>query len=95
MISVNTPSETQANLGLQLKTRRKWSNHSRAEAARLSGVPTPTIRRFEDSGEISLRQFLMLCHAYGDLSLFDHVFPQPAAKSIDELVAAVKKSEKR
>ncbi|WP_332457861.1 HipA N-terminal domain-containing protein [Vibrio gazogenes] len=35
--------------------------------ANRSGVPYSTIRKFENSGNISLRQFLMLFEAVGDI----------------------------
>ncbi len=50
-------------------------------------MPEATIRRFETTGEISLRQLLMLCATYGDLSAANALFPPPTAVSMDELVA--------
>ena len=75
MISIKTPVEIQLDLAQELKSKRKWLGHSRAEASSLTGVPEPTLRKFENTGEISLRQFLMLIHVYGDLSIFENVFP--------------------
>lgn len=87
MLSINSPSEVQQLLAKQAQEKRKWMGYSRAEAAKLAGIPAPTLRRFEDTGELSLRQFLMLMHVYGDLSVFDHVFAQPIAKTMHELIA--------
>lgn len=81
------PSEIQRSLSSSFRTARKARKHSRKEASIRSGVPEATIRRFEDSGEISLRQFLMLCDAYGSPKATDSLFPKPAPRSMDELIA--------
>jgi len=94
MISIKTPQEIQAQLALEHKTKRKWMKHSRAHAAKLTGVPEPTIRKFEDTGEISLRQFLMLCAIYGDLDRFEDSFPQPKARTMQELLKMEQRSGK-
>ncbi|MBL4910565.1 MAG: helix-turn-helix transcriptional regulator [Alteromonadaceae bacterium] len=86
MLSIISPADLSGELSRSLKIKRKWLKHSREKAAELSGVPVPTIRRFEDSGEISLRQLLMLCQVYGELSVFKNVFTIPKARTIDELI---------
>jgi hypothetical protein len=81
-----TASEVQLEIAHKAKKRRKWLKYSREKASSLSGVPSATIRKFEDTGEISLRQFLMLLQAYGDLSTMDKGFENPPAKTMDELL---------
>ena len=73
-------------LATSLKNKRKWLKHSREKASELSGVPVPTLRRFENTGEISLRQLLMLCQVYGDPSGFKDIFTIPKARTINELI---------
>jgi HTH-type transcriptional regulator/antitoxin HipB len=87
MISIISPKEVQTELAFQLKSLRKLKGHSRSEAAHRSGVPSATLRRFEDTGEISLRQFLMLCAVYGSLESAGSLFPEPTAKTMDEFVS--------
>ena len=82
-----TSREVQDYLAAALRQRRRARKHSRQEAAKVSGVPAPTIRRFETSGEISLRQFLMLCASYGDLKQAEGLFPEPGPATMDELLA--------
>jgi len=82
-----TPREVQDHLAAALRQRRRARKHSRQEAARVSGVPAPTIRRFETRGEISLRQFLMLCASYGDLKHAEGLFPELGPAIMDELLA--------
>ena len=66
--SIKSPYESQLELASLYKEARKSQKHSRREASKRTGVPEPTIRRFEDTGDISLRQFLVLCGTYGDLN---------------------------
>ena len=86
MLSIKSTSEVAVELAGSLKIKRKWLKHSRIKAAELSGVPAPTIRRFENTGEISLRQLLMLCQVYDDLTSFQPIFAIPEVKSINELI---------
>lgn len=86
MMFIESPNEVQTKLAFQLRSLRKRRGHSRSEAAHRSGVPSATLRRFEDTGEISLRQFLMLCAVYGSLESASSLFPDPTAKTMDEFV---------
>ena len=40
-------------------------------------MPESTIRRFEDTGEISLRQLLMSCDVYGNSGAAESLFSRP------------------
>ena len=53
-------NEVQKLLTQYLQQQRKKKRFSRDELARRSGVPASTIRKFENTGQISLRQFLAL-----------------------------------
>ena len=86
MLSISSPSDISDYLAARLKIKRKWLGHSRSEAAEYSAVPAPTIGRFEDSGEISLRQLLMLCQTYDDLDSFPKLFSIPPAKTMDKFL---------
>ena len=85
--NISTPNELQGRLATALRTVRRSKKHSRKEASLRSGVPESTIRRFESTGEISLRQLLMLCDIYGDLAAAETLFPAPTASTMDELLA--------
>ena len=90
-MSYRTAFEVQLEIALEAKKRRKWLNYSREKASDISGVPAATIRKFENTGDISFRQFLMLLQAYGDLSMTDKMFENPPAKTMDELIKLAKK----
>lgn len=87
----NSPREVQDHLAEVLRKRRCARKHSRQKAAEVSGVPSPTLRRFETTGEISLRQFLMLCAAYGDLARAPELLPEPEPATMAELLATHRK----
>ncbi len=84
--SYKMPSEIQRSLSEAFRSVRKSRRHGRKETSIRTGVPEATIRRFEDTGEISLRQLLMLCDVYGNASATDSLFPLEP-QSMDELIA--------
>ena len=85
-INLNTATDIQKLLATQCKALRLQKNYKRLTLSQRSGVPEPTLRRFETTGEISLRQFLMLVQALGQLSVFENCL-KPPLKNIAALVA--------
>ena len=81
------PKEIQRRLSTTFRSARKFRKHSRREASLRTGVPEATLRRFEDTGEISLRQLLMLCDVYGNSKAAGSLFPRPDPQTMDELIA--------
>ena len=67
LLSLHSPNDIQQSLADFVRTRRKALKWSRDELAQRSTVPAPTIKRFELTGEISLRQLLMLWQCVDDL----------------------------
>lgn len=86
---LTTPANVQHQLAGAVRERRKDRQLSRAGLARLSTVPAPTIRRFETTGEISLRQFILLWHCLDGLSGLSALAAErpPMPRSIDEVLA--------
>src|SRR5699024_4928216 len=64
---VTTP-ELQQQLASYLRQCRKQQGESRRALAERSLVPASTIKKFETTGQISLRQFLLLWETLDDLS---------------------------
>lgn len=85
---LTTPADAQRLLAAAVRERRKSRQLSRARLARLSTVPASTIKRFETTGEISLRQFLLLWHCLDDLSGLTALAAARAAmpRSINEVL---------
>ena len=88
LLSMHTPTSIQKELAADMKHLRlqvkKWKRSTLAEQ---SGVPESTIKRFEASGEISLRQFLMLAFTLHTLDSFhDAMKINYEGRSLDEFI---------
>lgn len=86
--SLLSAADTQSALCQWLKGQRKTLKLSRKALAQRSTVPAPTIKKFETTGQISLRQFLLLWQSVDDISRL-HSLTLPLTKepnSIDEVL---------
>jgi len=88
MLSLHTAFDVQLELKDFIKQRRKQQKLSVEALAQCSGVPYSTIRKFENTGNISLRQFLMLLESVGSLNDINNLTKQSSQepKSIDEVL---------
>ena len=68
MLQLIDEQDTQQALAEYLKSKRKQGKLSREKLAIKSGVPAPTIKKFETTGQISLRQFLLLWLSLDDIN---------------------------
>ncbi len=89
------PEDYARQLGERSKSRRLANDLSRKTLSERSGVPAPTIRKFETTGMISLVALLKLADALDCLDDLNRLFPPKQAKTIDELVAPLRKRGKR
>jgi len=76
----------------QLRLLRRWKQSSLAARA---GVSLASLRRFEQTGRISLQHLLGITFALGRLSDFEVLFQQPAADSIATLEAMSQPGKQR
>lgn len=67
LLSLHSPNDIQLELAKFIRARRKALKWTRDVLAERSTVPAPTIKRFELTGEISLRQLLLLWQCVDDL----------------------------
>lgn len=76
-------------LAAYLKQKRKDAKLSRRALAEKSLIPEPTIRRFEDTGHISLKNFLLLWMILDDIARFMELTKPKAIKpkTIAEVLA--------
>lgn len=79
------PSDLACRLAERLRALRLDLGWRQQTLADRSGVPLATLRRFERTGQISLRGLLMIAHALGRLDELDRLFQPPPARSIEEL----------
>ena len=95
IFSIQTPEETALALAEKLRTLRLVKKWKRTTLAARSGVSAASLRRFEQTGRISLNHFLKLVHALGRLDEFDTLLRAPEAKSLKELKQTAAKIPKR
>ena len=68
-----TPIEVSLELAARLKKIRKKLKLSQADLAERSGVSLGSLKRFENSGKISLESLLKLAHLLGKLKDFENL----------------------
>jgi len=66
-LSLLSASDVQKSLCEWLVSQRKKSKLSREKLAQRSTVPASTIKKFETTGQISLRQFVLLWQTLDEL----------------------------
>lgn len=81
-------SEVQQGLAHYLRSQREAAGLSRAALAEISLVPAPTIKKFEQTGQLSLRQFVLLWQSLDDLQRLAALTRKQAElpTSIDEVL---------
>ena len=72
-------------LAERLKARRLEKGLSRQALAEISGVPAPTIARFEQQYAISMRQYIDLAIALGYAEQMQVLMKEPIYKTMEEL----------
>ena len=82
---LRTPEEAARELADKARRLRLTRNWKQATLAERSGVTLASLRRFERTGEISLKSLLRLAFALGRLDDFVTVFEEPEAGSIRQL----------
>ena len=86
--------ELMQQLAERLKTRRLEKGLSRQALAELSGVPAPTIARFEQQHAISMRQYLDLAIALGYADQLQVLMQEAIYKTMEE-VETIKQNQNR
>ena len=90
-------SKAQKTLVQNVRERRLQMDLTQEGLAERSGVPLSTLRKFEQTGMISLESFLKILSIVGGLEeMIDGLKPKmPAFKSIDEVLKNEEKSVKK
>ncbi len=89
-LQISTPEEVERQLAARIRALRLLRNWKQSTLAERSGVSLPTIRRYEGTGRITLKNLLRLCHALGRLDDFMELLLPARASSIAELEARSK-----
>ena len=78
-------AELMQQLAERLRARRLEKGLSRQTLAEMSGVPAPTIARFEQQYAISMRQYVDLALALGYAGQLESFMQEPLYKTMEEL----------
>lgn len=70
---VKQPSTLALELAKKTATLRKQKGYSQSELARRSGVSLGSVRRFEQSGKVSLENLLLMAQLLDRLTDFDKI----------------------
>ena len=80
-----TPQETATLLAERFKALRLEAGFKRSTLARQAGVSESSLKRFENTGQVSLQNLLRLTHALGRLEDFADLFSPPPAATLASL----------
>lgn len=84
--TVSTPNEVARQLAARVKKRRLELDLTQEGLSARAGLKFATYRRFEQTGEISLKGLLQVAFALNALSDFDSLFTQKQYQSLDEVL---------
>lgn len=93
--SLVTPEQVSRTLADRVRALRLAKGWKQSTLASRSGVSLASLRRFEESGRISLQSLLDLAFALYRLDDFDDLLKPPPASSIAELEAAEKQPARK
>lgn len=80
-----TPASAQRLLAERVRNARVALGLKQSTLAARAGVALPTLRRFEQIGEVSLKHLMRICHALGRLDEFQTILRTPPAATMAEL----------
>ena len=83
-VEVITPQSMAQKLAEKEKTSRKQMKLTQKELSVRSGVSYASVRRFENSGEISLFSLLKIANVLGVLEAFNALFTRKAITSLKD-----------
>ncbi len=94
-LDVSTPNDVARKIAARVKTRRLELNLTQEGMAARAGIKFATYRRFEQTGEISLKGLLQIGFALNALSEFDALFAQKQYRSLDDVLNEQSVTRKR
>ena len=95
LLNVANPSDIALQIAARVKARRLELNLTQEGLASRAGVKFATYRRFEQTGEISLRGLLQVGIALNCLDEFNDLFAQKQYQSLDDVLNEQRVNRKR
>lgn len=93
--NISTPNEVAQQIAERVKNRRLELNLTQEGLATRAGVKFATYRRFEQTGEISLRGLLQIGLALNALSDFNALFAQRKYQTLEDVLNEKECTRKR
>ena len=84
--NISTPNDVAKQIAARVKARRLELNLTQEGMAARAGLKFATYRRFEQTGEISLKGLLQIGFALNVLSEFDALFAQKQYQSLYDVL---------
>ncbi len=94
-LHINTPRDVARQIAARVKARRLELNLTQEGAATRAGLKFATYRRFEQTGEISLKGLLQIGFALNALPDFDALFAHRQYQSLDNVLNEQNVTRKR
>ena len=90
-----TPDLLISDIAQRVKQRRLEKGWTQKTLAAKAGLSLPSYRRFESSGEISLRSLVMLAFALDMTDEFEALFNSKTYQSIDDIIKAEQPKQRK
>ena len=90
-----TPNLIMSGIAQRVKQRRLEKGWTQKMLAAKAGLSLPSYRRFESSGEISMRSLVMLAFALDMTDEFETLFSSKTYQSIDDIVKAEQTKQRK
>lgn len=95
VFNISNPNDIALRIAARVKARRLELDLTQEGLAARAGVKFATYRRFEQTGEISLKGLLRIGFALNALSEFDALFAQKQYESLDDVLNEQSVARKR
>ena len=86
--NINTPSSVMLQIADSVKARRLELNLTQSALAKRSDMSLSSYRRFETTGDISLKSLVQIAFALDAIDDFLELFSKKQYSSIDDVVAS-------
>ena len=90
-----TPNLLMSGIAQRVKQRRLEKGWTQKMLAAKAGLSLPSYRRFESSGEISMRSLVMLAFALDMTDEFETLFSSKTYQSIDDIVKSEQTKQRK
>ena len=91
---IKSPKEISQDLADRVKQNRIRRNFTQQELAERSGVSFGSVKRFEQTGEISLKHLIMISKVLRCSEQFDELFSLSNYESMEELLKEKEKGKR-